>query len=551
MNKMWRRAEIWDPKVVAIDTFDEPILGLSGLKLKNLSCLRYVRHAEPGEGKDFFDIFISADQQDPASEQVANEPIVTTPRHDLVMATVKKLLARCLSESSSKEHKQCSQKDLPLLPTRVISIDENPQYIRLYESIQHQRAQYIALSYVWGMQTQPIITTAATLSKHINGIQVSTLPQTVQDAIVTATKLGIQYLWVDVLCIIQDKGHPDKAQELKNMGEYYKNATLTIAAAAATKVTQGFLHPREPSPACELPLYIPHRPQGKITATAKVTSEQALEPLYSRAWALEEFLLSARLLIFGTREAIWQCNFSDPQPVLPSNIDYDPSWPCRRFANKERRRTIWSAVVKDYTARDMTYLSDRLPAIDGLARVLEVKWQDTYLYGLWYSRLHVELMWGSDCKTLPDPAKLRAPSWSWAAVDGKVKIPPIFSERKDAEIKWVDDHNGGVKGQLCLHAAVKSLKDLRPLIEKRRAEPENEPGKPTNSGVHDDVQVLDDESIKFILLGFHSLGAFGLLVRPVASDSKLYMRVGMLKRFLGDSSWWEHTIHLKENITVI
>lgn len=63
MNKMWRRAEIWDPKVVAINTFDEPILGLSGLKLKNLSCLRYVRHAEPGEGKAFFDIFISADQR--------------------------------------------------------------------------------------------------------------------------------------------------------------------------------------------------------------------------------------------------------------------------------------------------------------------------------------------------------------------------------------------------------------------------------------------------------------------------------------------------------
>jgi hypothetical protein len=63
MNKMWKRAETWDPKVVALDTFDEHILSLPGSKLQKLSSLRYTRRAEPGDGKAFFDIFVSADRR--------------------------------------------------------------------------------------------------------------------------------------------------------------------------------------------------------------------------------------------------------------------------------------------------------------------------------------------------------------------------------------------------------------------------------------------------------------------------------------------------------
>jgi hypothetical protein len=66
------------------------------------------------------------------------------------------------------------------------------------------------------------------------------LPQTIQDAISVTHRLGIRYLWVDALCIIQDNPI-DKSTEINAVGANYKNATLTISAASAASVELGFL----------------------------------------------------------------------------------------------------------------------------------------------------------------------------------------------------------------------------------------------------------------------------------------------------------------------
>jgi hypothetical protein len=72
------------------------------------------------------------------------------------------------------------------------------------------------------------------------------LAQTLRDAIDVTRKLGIRYLWVDALCIIQDNV-TDKSREIERMGKVYKNATVTIAAASASRVSEGFLYPETPS----------------------------------------------------------------------------------------------------------------------------------------------------------------------------------------------------------------------------------------------------------------------------------------------------------------
>ncbi|RKL26243.1 hypothetical protein BFJ72_g13816 [Fusarium proliferatum] len=553
MNKMWKRAEIWEPTVTAH----------CELESARLSFLRYTRRAEPGDGKAHFDIHLSAAprkspffslvlygdvntrSENPAASTVHHEPIVTTPGCELVMTTAKNMMDRCLAE-----HKKCGPNTLPDLPTRVLAIDKDSRYVRVHESTPGQQDRYIALSYVWGMKTQPVTTTADALKDYVRGIPVSSLPKTIKDAIMTATLLNIQYLWVDVLCIVQDKGHSDKKIELQKMGKYYQKATLVIAAAVSSDVTKGFLHPREPYPGCKLPLFLPKGSEGTIYLTPKVCGERAPEPLYSRAWALEEFLLPSRVLIFGTREAVWQCNSMEPQPVLPSNIDYDPSWPCRRLGTKDKRRDVWASVVANYTSRDMTYISDRLPAIDGFARVLEEKWKEKYVHGLWHDHLHKQLMWGSKSRTLLDPGQSRAPSWSWAATDGAVKIPPIFSCRKHAEINCHDSIEKGQGGQLCLFAIVRPFEQLRPLILEKKRALEIEPSFRTWSGVHDDHDMADDSGkLEFALLGFHAQGAFGLLLEPLLQDRKLFRRVGTIRRFLpGQPEWWGD---IKEKIFII
>jgi len=92
----------------------------------------------------------------------------------------------------------------------------------LHISSPGERARYVALSYCWG-GTQKVVTTLRTLSEHINTISLEILPRTIRDAIQVTKQLGIRFLWVDSLCIVQDDG-VDKDKEIKLMGGIYKNA---------------------------------------------------------------------------------------------------------------------------------------------------------------------------------------------------------------------------------------------------------------------------------------------------------------------------------------
>src|SRR5277367_3868507 len=65
------------------------------------------------------------------------------------------------------------------------------------------RAKYAALSYCWG-QCELLRTTEATYAERCLSIPLHTLPRTFKDAVSMTTALGLQYLWIDALCITQD-----------------------------------------------------------------------------------------------------------------------------------------------------------------------------------------------------------------------------------------------------------------------------------------------------------------------------------------------------------
>lgn len=98
---------------------------------------------------------------------------------------------------------------------------------------------YIALSYCWG-STNPAVTTRHNLKERVKEIPFSDLPRTVHDAITVTRRLGIRFLWVDVLCIAQDSiNGEDWVHESSRMADIYGNAYLTIVdlprAEAGTK----------------------------------------------------------------------------------------------------------------------------------------------------------------------------------------------------------------------------------------------------------------------------------------------------------------------------
>ncbi|KAI0653356.1 heterokaryon incompatibility protein-domain-containing protein [Cubamyces menziesii] len=124
------------------------------------------------------------------------------------------------------------------LPTRLIDCSDL-ECLRIIEASPDMRGTYIALSYVWG-EDQPHRTTEMNLSSYKVKIDPAILPRTILDAIHVTRALGIYLLWIDSLCIVQDS-EKDLHHELARMRDVYRHAYLTIDAASAAKVSEGFL----------------------------------------------------------------------------------------------------------------------------------------------------------------------------------------------------------------------------------------------------------------------------------------------------------------------
>ena len=105
--------------------------------------------------------------------------------------------------------------------------------------------KYVCLSHCWGPpQRRPHCTTKENLNDHLTAIPWDKLPQTFKDVIQLCTELGIQYVWIDSLCIVQND-HPGWEREAKKMGEVYENAVFTIAASSAQDSSFGLFGGRE------------------------------------------------------------------------------------------------------------------------------------------------------------------------------------------------------------------------------------------------------------------------------------------------------------------
>lgn len=292
---------------------------------------------------------------------------------------------RALLHECGQQHPACPSLTFPLLPSRILDLGRTYDTIspKLHISTPGEKSFYTALSYCWG-RFQDIITTQANMSQHVLGIPLDTLPQTIRDAIRVTRKLGYQYLWVDALCIVQDNTK-DKATEINNMGAIYKNATLTIAASNSDSVYKGFLAAPSEQKGLKLPFLLPDSTVGSLTLGKAIEDIDSVPykggPLATRGWALQESMLSTRVLFFGASEMKWQCPMEDLDHVMGSFVRYSrliKNLPAGLFSPKSNVRNekksardtpsrLWTEVIRDYSARKLSHPSDRLPAIAGIA----------------------------------------------------------------------------------------------------------------------------------------------------------------------------------------
>ncbi|PMD14460.1 hypothetical protein NA56DRAFT_525472, partial [Hyaloscypha hepaticicola] len=80
----------------------------------------------------------------------------------------------------------------------------------------------------------------------------------------------------------------------------------------------------------------------------------------------------------------------------------------------------WQLIVRDYSRRNLNCYEDRLHGMAGIAKELKTVWDDEYLAAMWRKVLIYQLGWylKNPGKNLSDP--YRAPSWSWASLEGEV-----------------------------------------------------------------------------------------------------------------------------------
>ena len=381
---------------------------------------------------------------------------------------------RLLNECQDS-HPDCYGRSIPLLPARILDLGHPDEECspRLHISKAGEKSSYAALSYCWG-GPQHITTTVGTIEARTHGISLETLPQSIQDAIKVTRKLRIRYLWVDALCIIQDDTL-DKNLEINGMGAIYKNATVTIAAANCDSVYEGFLHARSKLEGVRLKICLPNDTVGNITLSPRILYPEFFDggPLATRGWALQEFLLSPRVLLFGQGEVRWQCQTSNLESVIPSPIKYaaglkrlpkgifDTSVVHVDEYNFDQER-IWKSLIEDYSGRQLTLATDKLPAIAGIASELGKYWKDDYLAGLWRKCFLDHLVWYSEKPLIASRPNPKIPSWSWASIDGKINFHDKFEpETVEFAINYIDsDTDSREVGPLTITTTVCEASEL-------------------------------------------------------------------------------------------
>lgn len=440
-------------------------------------------------------------------------------RAPVSMDWAKRQLQECIDS-----HKSCGGRIVPKLPSRVLEIRperEGRLSVRLFHA-KGAEAPYACLSHRW---SKPAVleTKRSNLTSHENGIEWDLLPKTFKDAILVAHDLGIRYIWIDSLCIVQDDVD-DKWPELAKMSSIYANSRITIAATQSDGKGRGCysevsLHHQDHR-------LLAKQPDATMVATdlyvrekiAHIGEQGAVTPLLKRGWVCQERLLSPRILQFCEKELVWECQESSTcqcscysptirlkekyselfrhnrstehrtEIIATSDVNisnearavteaassekasdtegvdnekpssrwlsnfgherhhlhradslYDHTYSayhytlqCAHDSEVEDKSMLepcddiiwgWRHVINDYSGMDLTEQSDRLPAIAGVASQIGELLHARYLAGLWQTHLPSDLLWRTDhlLECEQHRSQYRAPSWSWASIDWKVK----------------------------------------------------------------------------------------------------------------------------------
>ena len=336
--------------------------------------------------------------------------------------------------------------DLRFLPARLIDVsvrDDDPDGVRIVDSGElNCFPKYFTLSHCWGTSEVPMALqlTQQNITSLKQRISLNELPRTFKDMVSVSRSLHIQYVWIDSLCILQDDKGDWKAESAK-MWQIYSNAYANIAATSSSNSSQGLFREARPTPTkpCIVDVREGHPlfPPGKYHCynDAEWIHQIREAPLSRRAWVHQEWLLSTRTLHYASDQLFWECREMRASETFPTGIPARYHTELSKLSlgstgdiSKQKFLEIWSSIVGEYSSRDLSHLSDKLIAVSAVARILSREYPDagTYVAGMWTSYIVDQLSWSAQTSSRRS-TEYRAPSWSWASMDGPIE--PNFNWR--------------------------------------------------------------------------------------------------------------------------
>ncbi|KIW93599.1 uncharacterized protein Z519_06204 [Cladophialophora bantiana CBS 173.52] len=307
--------------------------------------------------------------------------------------------------SSCLENHDCPTPNLtgPSLSTRFLQVgnaSRNPHLVEFPSGVSLQ--PWVALSYRWGKK-EPLLK----LKKETEGslkadVDIGDLDATIRDAVTISRGLGIQYLWIDSLCIFQDQ-KSDCVDTNDVSGSFLSlRETQFVGISWKANPNQGASEEYRNPPQ----VYVSHaRPDhhDPLIGPCVVQYERALKYV-----PLIEFGLNIADKPGG--RPFWRFDLFTKFKLLPKFLK---SPKCDSNYNRYR---IWYNIVEDYSGRGVTCQRDRLVAISGIAKMYGMALDgDRYV------------AWSYSAANLVSPPTLRLMllSWSWA------NAPPGYTIRND------------------------------------------------------------------------------------------------------------------------
>ncbi|KAH7173783.1 heterokaryon incompatibility protein-domain-containing protein [Fusarium flagelliforme] len=354
------------------------------------------------------------------------------------------------------------------VPDRLIKVDEvEPRLVITSDDpeflLSDQQPKYAALTYCWGPSPhsdQQLKTTRRNIGDHLQVIPQDRLPQVAKDAITVTRELGISYLWIDALCILQDFGS-DWNHQCTKMDNIYSNAHMTICSASSANCEEGFILKMDKTPAIRIH---PLEPDGKsifFTIYLPFFHYIATEDLYEaewyeRGWTFQERMGSSRIVTFGKQNLHFACqSVGHSMGFQREDLGRGFKMIYRDLLTDGDISLVYEAwdndVAAEFSRFDMAFAhpTDILPSFAGIASLFHYRLKDTYLAGLWKGDLHRGLLWTTYRRfqevsfkdlliQLELPSPYVAPSWSWVAkswvLSGRlnaVYFLPLLSEYID------------------------------------------------------------------------------------------------------------------------